>query len=121
MNLYEVNKQGYNLMPTLTQDQIYDYVQMIRDFISKDKKSRVFMILCHDTRYYTLYEKKSSDEEWLEKLPYEIIDTVNSLGEIKSIELAKENNGIEFWIKPYGCDEPFLYLLFDWTNGVIEI
>lgn len=123
MNLYEVNKQAYKMQKDLTIDQVYNFAPLIRELIAKDTQARVYMILCHDTHYYTLYEKKSSDEEWVDKLPYEVIEDVIKRGKVKGIEIIdeKNNKGVEFWIQENGYDEPNMYFFFDYTNGIIEV
>ena len=116
MNLYELNQAGYNSLPELKDDKLEEAEKKLYDYlISHD--ANYYMMLNHDKRYFTIftYGKDKHVPHWMAE---GMIDIAQSLGTLKSIEIAP--NMAEFWITDENnvCN---MYAVFPYDRGVIEI
>lgn len=118
MNLYELNQIGYSQLPNYNQDDFSFALLVIEKWI-KEHFASYYMFLCNNQKYYTIYHN-SFGKSIAEKARI-IIDIAKNLGSIKSIELNESGDGIEFWIIPDGCEDIQMFLLFDYSRGVVEI
>jgi hypothetical protein len=57
-SLYDINKMLIAGMPDYTPEDIIDSKKTIRKFIDENP-ANVYMLLCHDLRYYTIFLKIS--------------------------------------------------------------
>lgn len=117
MTLYELNQVGYANLPTMTEQEVEAArIKVINPFIT-NHASHYYMLLCNEQHYYTIFTFKSCFDA--NELSNTLFEVVQDLGEIKSIE---ENSGaLEFWIKKKDEDVSNVYVLFDYSQGVIEI
>ena len=75
------------------------------------------MILNHDIHYYTMYVWKNVNAK---DFALDVVDLMQDLGTLKSIEPTENEDAYEFWIT--GDDgETRMYLFFNYDQGVIEI
>lgn len=115
MNLYDLNKSGYASIPPMTQDELKTARQTIADYLRDHAGSKYFMLLNNDTHYYTIFVRKHVCPAL--ECAKEITSLVEELGAIKAIEKT-DNDSIEFWVDN---GETIMYVLFDYTRGVVEI
>ncbi len=113
MNLYEANQAIYQNAPSIT-DRDGAQAQ-IRNYLTTHP-SKYYLMLNNDERYYTLYTFKN--EFKFNKMAKEILDISLNLGDIKDI-VTSDNGYLEFWI--IYKEKPTMFILFDYTRGVIEI
>lgn len=119
MTLYEFNKAGYASLPDMTQDALYKASIYVKDFLEqKTPFSKYWLLLSNENKYYTIFHRNSQNFSF-NNLTSEVMDIVSSLGGIKNIEKDSSGNALEFWIDCNG--ECCLFLLFDYTRGVIEV
>lgn len=87
----------------------------------QDNRAKFYMLLNNGQRYYTLFFWKHKDRkgEKVNKLASEITDIVTELGPVKDIVKNEINGALEFWVDYKG--EPTIFVLFDYTRGVVEI
>lgn len=115
LNLYELNKNIINQLPSLTKEQIFEKKDLIKKY--RDNTNNIFhMLLCRDYNYYTIFVEKENDE--FHNLSDAVLTIVFELGDVYSIE-ETEDGAIEIWIKPTGEEEPYAFYLFPYDAGVV--
>ena len=107
--VYELNQQLMLQEPPLDSIALNIKVKEVADFMMK---YRYIMLLNHDRRDYTLFNIETGST-----LEADFKETITNRGTIISID-KQENNSYEIWIKDE--DKAFCYLLFDYTQGVIN-
>lgn len=115
MTLYELNQAAYNSLPELKDDALKEAEAKLCEYLSNNE-ANYYMMLNHDLRYFTIftYGKDKPVPDWMAS---SMIDIAQSLGTLKSIEIAP--NMAEFWItSSAGCN---MYAVFPYDKGVIEI
>ena len=102
-------------LPSLiTEKQLAPAKRILNTYLHKEKHN-YYMLLCNDTRYYTVFNCRTD-------APYEgiipiIIECLQDQGVIQQICPTEKEDAIECWIKNNkGC---FMYLLFDYDWGVV--
>ena len=119
--LYDFNKELMKkervIDPILFNTQINKIArEMFVDAETKDE--HYWMLLCHDRRDFTLFNIITSKE--VDTIVEEIKPTLVNRGEIIAID--KQPNGAwEIWIRDAVSAENFVYYLFKYDNGVIEV
>lgn len=117
MNVYEFNKAGYKSIPTLTQKEIDEGIDLIASYI-RDTENIQYMLLNHDIHYFTLFQMLfSSSREAAE----EIIKLIKEMGSIKSIELSDNKEMIEVWVNYNETGKTIMFGFFAYDRGVIRI
>ena len=119
--LYDFNKELMKkervIDPILFNTQINKIArEMFVDAETKDE--HYWMLLCHDRRDFTLFNIIASKE--IDTIVEELKPTLVNRGEIIAID--KQPNGAwEIWIRDAVSAENFVYYLFKYDNGVIEV
>ena len=118
VSLYDMNKQIISQLPTLNEEGIKEAKQIIKDYVySKEHEDDYYMLLCHELKYFTVFtnDLECSPDEVIENV---IIDCLNSVGEIKSIEPTEDKEAIEIWItEPEG--NTYVMYFFDYGRGIV--
>ena len=104
MTLYELNKSAYASLPDITDEQKEIAEHIIERFIAESNED-YFMLLNNELHYYTIFH-------WV------VIDSLSY--HIKSIERTNDETAIEVWLTTQD-NECHMFLLFGYTNGVIEL
>jgi hypothetical protein len=112
-NLYQLNKMLVANLTNYGVEDIKSAKKLIRNFIDENP-ANVYMLLCHDLRYYTIFLKNKNYEENMEDV---VIECLEYFGDIKSIEYDEDSNVIELWFAYE--EEPFVAYLFGYDEGVI--
>lgn len=120
-NLYDFNKE------LMKKEKIIDPIifntkvkQIAEDMFTKafNNDEHYWMLLCHDRRDFTLFNIIAATE--VNDIIEEIKPTLTNRGQIITID--KQPNGAwEIWIRDIETTENFVYYLFKYDNGVIEI
>lgn len=116
--LYDFNKQLMSQAKELRRIDFKDSLNEIKDFI-KEKDNKYFMLLCKERSDYTvfvLFKNENSDRQIFKK---ELSECLINRGQILSIERTKDKQAYEIWIKI--DEEAFVYYLFPYDLGVIEV
>lgn len=118
MTMYEINEQLIKQLPDLTDEQIQEKKKDIIDFY-KQKETNVYMLLCKEHSYFTVFLLEDVLSNKYDKLENEIIDCVLFSGAhtIRSIENIDDNE-LEIWAADQN-NEIWCYHLFDYTEGFI--
>lgn len=112
LTLYELNKMIMTKFKTYSEEDILKSKKDIRKYVD-NTNSFSYMLLCNDLRYYTVFIKDEAYEEAIEDV---LIECLNNLGEIKSIDFTNENDAIEIWFHR----EDELYVSYFFAYGGIE-
>lgn len=120
-NLYDFNKE------LMKKEKIIDPIifntkvnQIAEDMFIEafNNDEHYWMLLCHDRRDFTLFNIIAATE--VNDIIEEIKPTLTNRGQIITID--KQPNGAwEIWIRDIETTENFVYYLFKYDNGVIEI
>ena len=116
--LYDFNKQLMSQAKGLRRIDFKDSLNQIKDFI-KEKDNKYFMLLCKERSDYTvfvLFKNEDFDRQIFKK---ELSECLTNRGQILSIEKTKDKQAYEIWIKI--DEEAFVYYLFPYDLGVIEV
>lgn len=116
--LYDFNKQLMSQAKELRRIDFKDSLNQIKDFI-KEKDNKYFMLLCKERSDYTvfvLFKNEDSDRQVFKK---ELSECLINRGQVLSIEKTKDKQAYEIWIKI--DEEAFVYYLFPYDLGVIEV
>jgi len=114
VSLYDLNKQAVAQLPTLSDEELTEKYILI-DIFGHQKEW--CMLLGREIGYYTVFHHIPKDAD--ETFAAAVLDCCASLGEIKAIDWANEQqDAIEIWVKQDNI-ATVLYL-FDYSQGVIE-
>lgn len=113
MTIYEMNQQIIAQIPTYTNEQIQNGVNIINEF-DKQQRATYYMLLCKEFSYFTLFEFENSSSE---NLGQAVMDCLTHLGDIKAIETA-DNTQIEIWVMI--SDTAQCFHLFKYDQGVVK-
>lgn len=119
MNMYEFNQIGYSSLPKLTSAELEAAEKAIQTFL-EENPARYYLMLNNELHYYTVYTWDIQGYRF-DKMAAEIIDIAKSLGSIKSIEIAEDNQKVEFWINVPGNEQCSVFYLFNYEAGVVVV
>lgn len=116
MNLYEMNKQIMQQCPACTKEEIEQAKKLLDNYFA-NTEGKYFMLLCNDLRYYTLFVRKP--KLTTEKFSDVVIECLDNVGSIKSIDLVENEQVVEIWVTVKEIDTTFVMYLFNYDEGVI--
>lgn len=120
MTLYELNQAGYNSLPKMSKSAIdakrLELIDWFEGFLDEVGDTIYFMLLNNERHYYTIFAWMEDSANVLAK---EVLSIVQDLGTLKSIE-KNDNGAWEFWVTLPDATT-HAYLLFNYTQGVIEL
>lgn len=114
MDLYSFNKMIIAQMPDLDEKGIKSGKEKIHKFVS-DLNKEYFMLLCADLVYYTMFIMDSFS---VENTADVVIECLENLGKIKSIDFTEGKQAIEIWIQK--DEEVVVAYFFNYDQGVIK-
>ena len=95
VSLYELNRSIIKQQGPLEEKDIKSKMDMLKEFSNTFEKYS--LLYGREINYFTLFVK---DENWeLESLDLGVIECLNNIGTIYSIEYTKEKDAIEIWIE----------------------
>ena len=95
VSLYELNRQIIKQQGPLEEKDIKSKMDMLKAFSHTFEKYS--LLYGKEINYFTLFVK---DENWeLESLDLGVIECLNNIGTIYSIEYTKEKDAIEIWVE----------------------
>jgi hypothetical protein len=117
-NMYELNKTAVAAEKPLKSFEIKDKLRKVKEFF-KDSNDKYFMLLCRERYDFTLFNLLNKNDLSLASGIKELKECLENRGAIISIDLTENKDAYEIWIKI--DDEPFVYYLFPYDLGVIEV
>lgn len=116
---YNFNKMALSNMKPLTKKQINESKQLLKEYLHKNSH-KYFMLLCHDIKYYTVInivnEQDLKPGQDLEPGEEVVIQCLEQLGKILSINKTEDEMAIECWVKLE--NEVIMLMLFNYDAGV---
>ena len=95
ISLYELNRSMIKQQGPLEEKDIKLKMNMLKEF--SNTFETYSLLYGREINYFTLFVK---DENWeLESLDLGVIECLNNIGTIYSIEYTKEKDAIEIWIE----------------------
>ena len=121
VSLYELNRQIIKQQGPLEEKDIKSKMDMLKAFSHTFEKYS--LLYGKEINYFTLFVK---DKNWeLESLDLGVIECLNNIGTIYSIEYTKEKDAIEIWIETKMTEEDESVLtcmyLFPYDSGIVKI
>lgn len=116
-NLYDMNKTAISKEKTLDYFEIKYLLNKVKMFFS-NKKDKYFTLLCREKYDFTVFRLREKSNSTLEQTLKDLQECLENRGKVTSIEITPDNNAIEIWIKI--DNEPFVYYLFPYDEGIIE-
>ena len=120
VSLYELNRQIIKQQGPLEEKDIKLKMDMLKEFSNTFKK--YCLLYGKEINYFTLFVK---DKNWeLESLDLGVIECLNNIGTIYSIEYTKEKDAIEIWIEVETETSEKLITcmyLFPYDTGIVKI
>ena len=119
-NLYDFNKEAMKNEKPLDPIMFNTKTQKVAEEIwelMEDCGDQYWMLLCHDRRDYTLFNILGAVDA--DPIVKELRPTLLNRGQVISID-KQPNDAWEIWIRD-SENENFVYYLFQYDNGVIEI
>ena len=118
--LYDFNKEAmknekpldaikFNLLTT-------DIAKIMQEELDKD--NHYWMLLCNERKDYSVFNIIATEE--IDPIVNDLRTTLYNRGFILSID-KEENNAWEIWIRDVESSENFVYYLFQYDTGIIEI
>lgn len=115
--LYDFNKEAMKNEKPL--DPIQFNVQTKEVCVEmQEREAQYWMLLCHERRDYTIFNIIACQD--IKDIECELRPTLQNRGIILSIEKQSDENW-EIWIRDMETGENFVYYLFPYDNGVIEV
>jgi len=115
LSLYDVNKQIMNSLEPLDTDKVNSEMADIAAWISYEK-NRYLMLLCRERNDYTIFHLIGTSMH-IHEASQELLEVLHNRGEILDIEYTKGVYAI--WLRI--DDDSFVYHLFPYDAGVIEV
>ena len=95
ISLYELNRSMIKQQGPLEEKDIKLKMNILKEF--SNTFGKYYLLYGREINYFTLFVK---DENWeLESLDLGVIECLNNIGTIYSIEYTKEKDAIEIWIE----------------------
>lgn len=114
LNLYELNQQIYANKPPLTSEQKQECAKDIKQWFT-EQHTQTFALVGYDFHYFTVF-LESIDENNAD-FSSNVMECLDSIGAIKDYEIKPD--GIEFWICPKEKEETYIFILFNYEQGVV--
>jgi len=115
LTLYEMNKQIMSTLEPMTEADITREIAEIATWFSYEK-NYYFMLLCRERDDYTIIHFLDTSKRCYQA-SQELLESLRNRGEI--ISIAYEPGVFPIWLRIDG--ESFLYHLFPYDTGVIEV
>ena len=116
LTIYDLNKNIMKQQMPLDDNELYEATENIFAFC-EEQKNRYYMLLCHELRYFTLFDYQNSLGLNLPNIEEEVIGCAHDIGSILSVEEGED--AIEIWVKAEE-DEAFVMYFFPYDRGVIK-
>lgn len=116
MTLYDLNKSLINQLMPLDDTELYEAGEDILAFC-EENRNKYYMLLCHELRYFTLFNYYVVTDRPLPNIEEEVIACAHDIGSIVSVE--NKDDAIEIWVKTEE-DEVYVMYFFPYDRGVIK-
>ena len=116
MSQYEINKMIIGQLNYLTPEEKNKKYKLINDW-QKKIKATYYAMIGKENNYYTIFKTGAIHE--LPNRGEGVLQCLQNVGEVYSIEKTEAGDAIEIWVKYE--DEPIVMYLFPYDKGVVTI
>ena len=116
MTQYEINKMIIEQLNCLTPEEKSEKHELINNW-QKKIKATYYAMIGKENNYYTIFKTGVIHE--LSNLGEGVLQCLQNVGDIYSIEETEAGDAIEIWVKYK--NEPIVMYLFPYDNGVVTI
>ena len=116
MTQYEINKMIIEQLNCLTPEEKSEKYELINNW-QKKIKATYYAMIGKENNYYTIFKTEAMHE--LSNLGEGVLQCLQNVGDIYSIEETETEDAIEIWVKYE--NEPIVMYLFPYDNGVVTI
>ena len=116
--LYQLNKQAMHKLPPLKGGNLQRALTSVAAWFSANLNTRYYMLLCKEKSDYTILHFKNLNYD---KGISELQEILESRGHIISIDYCHGENAYECWVREKDSDESFMYMLFPYDWGIVEV
>ena len=119
--LYDMNK---NIVQSsemkLSEGALNSKKEIVKNFVNKTN-NYYYMLLCNERKDYTIFHINNlcDDKKPMELSLCLIDECLVNRGEIRGIDLTKDNGAIEIWLSIEG--ESYAYYFFPYDAAIVEI
>lgn len=113
---YDIHKELMSRAPGCSEEHLNEQLVTIGLWFSSKPKTKYFTLMCRERYDFTVFNFTSPNYD---KAVQELREVLESRGELIAIDYAHGFDCYECWVKI--DDEAAMYLLFDYSQGVIEI
>lgn len=114
ISLYMLNQSLMEQQNTLTEEELLAGKELIIEFF-KRSPNKYFMLLSHETRYYTIFNFLNKNKYNIISAGDEVMECLKNIGDTKSIEMVGDGSAVEIWVNSD------VHFLFPYDMGVVEI
>lgn len=117
--VYEMNKIiiKQNSAP-LTTEELSEKEEEITSFFHQGQ-DKYYMLLCKEQSDYTIFSLSDRESAEADAAAILVHECLPNRGSIRYIDETQDGTAIEIWLMIE--DEPYLYYLFPYNTGVIEV
>lgn len=118
---YNIQKQMYMRVKPITPEQMKEQIVSIGAWFSTNPGCNYYMLMCKELSDYTVIHFNNMNYDEGSK---QVQKLAESRGEVLDILYNHAHNAYEIYVKKenaVGELEPFMYYLFEYNWGVIEI
>lgn len=119
--LYDMNKNiVQNSEIKLSEGALNSKKEIVKNFVNKTN-NYYYMLLCNERKDYTIFhiDNICNDKKPMELSLCLIDECLVNRGEIRGIDLTKDNGAIEIWLSIEG--ESYAYYFFPYDAAIVEI
>jgi hypothetical protein len=115
-NLYDFNKKAMLLEPVLNVVDKNAAIEKVVKELMENSDARAWMCLNHERRDYTIF-LNTQEPKMKGHIRQDLREYLDNRGDLISIE-KQDDGAYEIWIKENA--ECFCYMLFDYSNAIID-
>ena len=114
ISFYDLNKELVAQLPALSETALKEKALLIKEY-AYNTMNTFYMLYGRELNYFTIFRHDTNNSESIEDI---IIECLNNIGIVYSIELVNDNTAIEIWIKDVNNNISCLYF-FPYDNGIV--
>ena len=114
---YELNRQLLAKVDDMKEQAIINKMNEVGAWLSSKPNSHYYMLLCRERNDYTIF--RIIDAHYYE-ITQEMIEVFQSRGAIVAINYSHVCGTYEVWIRVNEDEQPYLFMLFDCDDMIVE-
>ena len=121
-SMYDFNASLVKNYPPLKWAGLNKAKFIINDF-HNNHKNRYYIALCHNLRYFTVYDTKPNDIKINLSVSFgaEVIDCSSNLGEILDVQISDNKQSVEIWVKQNSERGAECVVLIPYDKGIVKV